>query len=143
MLDLFGEKIVGHDLLMKTPFTDDEADEILSDALESGLLIDDIRENLEKLRAKRGQGTKITEYHKLAWSDLIWVYDLGDEAYPIPFDVACAITGSDSDNMRALYSVRYGNEIRDMYHYMSSRMPEYAARIKHRLTRWVDLEKVH
>lgn len=137
MLDLFGMPVADRQMV-NVPFTESEADDILSDALESGLLIEDVRENLEKLRARRG-GTKLTEYHRLAWSDLIWVYDLGDEAFPIPFDLACDFAGCDSDNMRSLYSVRYGHEIREMYSYMRSRMPEYAERIAYRLKRWVDL----
>lgn len=128
MFDLFGEIPISLEK-GKERFQSEEVDLLYIEIISEGELINDMTENLVRLKRQIERGDQsINGVRKDAWSDLIWVFGL-DEPSPIPFDLACEVANSDAETIRQVILKEFSKEIHFMICKIKERAPIIAAQI--------------
>ena len=132
MLDLFGEVPISIEK-GKERFGSEEVDLLYLEIVSEGELINDMTENLLRLKRVIERGDEsICSVRKDAWIDLMWVFGL-DEPSPVPFDLACAVTNSDAESIRQMILKEFSKEIHFMILKIKQRSPFIANQIQNGL----------
>lgn len=144
MEDLFGENVStlnGRLIEHAGPFSNEEVDQILEEAVHGGELIRQLAESLTRLRTllRSPKSEQITAARRDAWEDLMWVYDLYETAANLPFDTACDAVGLDAEELRGAISNEFGGEIRQLVNCITARLPETRPHLQKRLHQYIVL----
>lgn len=142
MVDLFGQEVAVFrgQPLEKPVFTEADEEAVIDDVIFEGLLIKQLASDLKKVQRMQVKGsTKLNSARRDAWSGLMWCFDLWEKPCELTFDAACALCGSDPENIRNNISVKFADEIRLMYSFIAGNLPEEAKRIRRHLSRYVTL----
>lgn len=144
MEDLFGEDIStvnGRLIELARPFSNEEVDQILDEAVHGGELIRQLAESLTRLRTllRSSKREQITVARRDAWEDLMWVYDLYETAAQLPFDTACDAVGLDAEELRGAISSEFGGEIRQLVGCITASLPETRPHLEKRLHHYIVL----
>lgn len=120
------------------PFTEEQVDALMVDVLDNGNLLDDAASVLKAFKNAVERGlTTVNEVVKAAIEEVLWLFSLYEEPSPVSFDAACAAAGMDSENVLAMFSRKFGNEIRMVHEYVCGRLPEMRERFVKRLSPYV------
>ena len=137
--DLFGNLV--EETQAARGFTDDEIQTVISDAPK--ILLDELSDCLAATRKARllaaDRRHEMTEAKKRFWLNLAWVYELGETACAMPFDLACALEGVDSEAIRNRMSTHFSEEIREFFAAYSSARPLDAARVARKFNPYISV----
>lgn len=135
---LFGDDVTVE--IGRTPFTDEEVEEILADAPAS--MLTELQDSLIAMKKEVIRGDKehaVTDAKKRFWLNLEWVYELSATPAVLSFDTACAHEGVDSDLIRSRISTGFAAQIREFIGAYASYDQTDAKRVANKLRRFINI----